>query len=547
MTITYVIRADRDPAHLVRLINMLNDGGTKFVVHVDKRASLAAFKNAFIKEKWNDIHFIRNRCTAGRGSFGVVEATLNALRFVKNKFKEAEHIVVINGHDYPVKPAEDIANHFRRNPGKTFLEHFNVPDGRLYEGGVDRFPGYEETKRVMTLRIGSECMSFPLQVVKMIFAFLKINPDFITYFRQVNFPIESFFQTLLMNCGAEEIRSQLINTRMHVGKTELKNIAEVDVNSLRSLNSTGYLFSGPFESLADNELLDRVDNQLLKALPAGNTVNKVRLVNDKTLPARAGGTAVLMLTNKKDALIAARFDSLKQHADRDQQFFLLRHTDAENGFGGNNTGTVEFTDSILYDLGYIPICNRLIPGSNHFPILKFYLHHPGFDYYWYVEEDVYYNGEWCDFFRFFSSQGIETDFLASHVTDRVDIPAWYWWNTLRHPDGKQRSLDKMRSFNPIFRISNAALAFIHKMLMEGWSGHHEVLIPTLLNNGGFLIHDIGGTGKYVLPGCAGKFYTSAAPDPFGELRTGSLRFRPVITHEEIGERVLYHPVKWSDN
>jgi len=53
-----------------------------------------------------------------------------------------------------------------------------------------------------------------------------------------------------------------------------------------------------------------------------------------------------------------------------------------------------FTDDILYDLNYLPISNSLMPGSNHFPLLKFFTDNPQFDFYWYIESDVVFNGDW---------------------------------------------------------------------------------------------------------------------------------------------------------
>lgn len=58
--------------------------------------------------------------------------------------------------------------------------------------------------------------------------------------------------------------------------------------------------------------------------------------------------------------------------------------------------TFSFTNSILHELGYSPIEERLLPGSNHFPLLKFYREHPDYDYYWMVEDDVRFSGDWND-------------------------------------------------------------------------------------------------------------------------------------------------------
>lgn len=48
-----------------------------------------------------------------------------------------------------------------------------------------------------------------------------------------------------------------------------------------------------------------------------------------------------------------------------------------------------FTSDVLNELGYTPIeKGKLVPGSNHFPLLKFFKENQCYDYYWLVEDDV---------------------------------------------------------------------------------------------------------------------------------------------------------------
>lgn len=49
----------------------------------------------------------------------------------------------------------------------------------------------------------------------------------------------------------------------------------------------------------------------------------------------------------------------------------------------------------------------------------------------------------------------------------------------------------VRSFNPIYRLSNRALKVIHEKMSRGWSGHFEVLIPTILSTQGMKMTDLG--------------------------------------------------------
>ena len=83
--------------------------------------------------------------------------------------------------------------------------------------------------------------------------------------------------------------------------------------------------------------------------------------------------------------------------------------------------------------------------------------------------------------------------------------------------------NRIRSFNPIYRISGKALAHIHRALSEKWIGHHEVLLPTLLYHQGFRLLDFGGEGEFVADGGENLFYTSDRSNLSGSLGTGTMR------------------------
>ena len=200
-----------------------------------------------------------------------------------------------------------------------------------------------------------------------------------------------------------------------------------------------------------------------------------------------------------------------------------------------------FTYESLAKLKYSMIGKTLIPGNAHFPLLQFYRNNPEYDYYWVIEHDVRFSGNWRDFFYFF--QNIKNDFLACDIRRYEEEPDWVWWSTLRHPDKHISNTDRICSFNPIYRISNSALYFLDQSMRSGWSGHFEVLIPTLLHLNGFKIMDIGGTSSFVLPGMENMFYTIPENNETGAFIEGTMRYRPY--YYKAGELVnkLYHPVK----
>jgi len=199
-----------------------------------------------------------------------------------------------------------------------------------------------------------------------------------------------------------------------------------------------------------------------------------------------------------------------------------------------------FSFAKIVAMGYFATGPTMIPGNAHFPLLKFHREHPGFHYYWLIEYDVRFSGDWAMLFEAFGP--VTADFVTCHIRAHADEPDWPFW-ALSHPQ-KQMPLDqRLRSFNPICRLSNAALAFVDGAQREGWRGHNEVLIPTLLHSHDFVLADFGGAGAFVPRDMENRFYLDSPSNRAGTLNEGTMRYRPVFSHPGHLAGKLYHPVK----
>jgi len=192
-------------------------------------------------------------------------------------------------------------------------------------------------------------------------------------------------------------------------------------------------------------------------------------------------------------------------------------------------------------LSYPRINKETLYNHVHFPILDFFLSHSEYDHYWVIEFDVRYTGVWGTLLRSFESYN--HDFIACHIRHFSQEPVWYWWDSFRHPAKTIRQDKFLRSFNVIFRISNRALLLIHHEQQDGWQGHPEVLIPTLLDNQDYTLLDFGGDGEFSIPEFKNRFYTSGStrdgiPNPFC-----TMRWKPSRARAGIRKNKLYHPVK----
>lgn len=241
--------------------------------------------------------------------------------------------------------------------------------------------------------------------------------------------------------------------------------------------------------------------------------------------------AVLYLTNKSNEWTLSAFHALEQSLQgmADVYFAYHQQGDVLPVSLQNIENLFVFTSDVLNELGYTPIeKGKLVPGSNHFPLLKFFKENQCYDYYWLVEDDVRFSGDWKDFFDSFASS--TSDFLSSVIETKAENPTWYWWTSLKVGNEVIAEEKLLKSFNPIYRLSSQALVCIDAHLRIGWMGHYEVLLPTLLYNKGFLLEDFGGEGTFVRLENNAKFYDDT-----------SMRIAPVLPDDR--KNYLFHPVK----
>jgi hypothetical protein len=262
---------------------------------------------------------------------------------------------------------------------------------------------------------------------------------------------------------------------------------------------------------------------------------------DGPVPSR---TALLYLTHLFTPEIRREVDKLSAMAPEEslEMWLLLdARTPGIDEIRGQYPRCYVFEEEAIMNMPYPKLDGAQLVDHIHFCLLDFYLSHPNYDFYWLIEFDVRYTGEWSSFFNAFRS--FDHDLLTSHIRSSSQEPQYYWWNSLNHPTKTVPGEDYLRSLNVICRISNRALKFLHEAQLDGWRGFAEVLFPTLLTTNGFTLLDFGGDSEYTPPGYKNRFYTSYSA-PAGTLhRLGTVRWRPSRRKPGIRKNKLYHPVK----
>jgi len=190
-----------------------------------------------------------------------------------------------------------------------------------------------------------------------------------------------------------------------------------------------------------------------------------------------------------------------------------------------------------------PYHKTFIPGNEETMFLMFFDEFPQYKYYWFIEYDAEFTGDW--WFLIGSFEHSSADLLASSLTDSNEFPEWGIWKSLTPPEHELlHHSERVRCFLPVCRFSAEALRVIRRYLKTGWSGHPEALIASILKKEALLLEDIGGDGPYTRPENKNRFYTSSRTDP--DLSPGTLVFRPKFA--EAGDRpnTIWHPVKLEE-
>ncbi len=254
-------------------------------------------------------------------------------------------------------------------------------------------------------------------------------------------------------------------------------------------------------------------------------------------------TAILFLCHKVNNGMLERYWKLVNETNGKYDIYWVFQSD--NGISddfliNNDVNVYRFSLASLNELYYIPLSEKLY-GSEHFIMERFVHDHQEYTYYWVIEYDVIYKGNWFCFFSAFDN--CDADFLSSHIEFRHESEKWPWWHLARISQKCNISSDDfIKSFNPIYRISFKAADYLDSFLQKDNYGFYEIIMSTALFYGGFKLCDIGGRGSFVPEGCEDAHYVDSPG-----INNGTMRFRPEFSIKEIMnsnlKNKLFHPLK----
>ncbi|MCC5914781.1 MAG: hypothetical protein JJU46_10435 [Balneolaceae bacterium] len=247
---------------------------------------------------------------------------------------------------------------------------------------------------------------------------------------------------------------------------------------------------------------------------------------------------ILFLTHKLNGSIKESLSELNAQKG-DREMTILSHGDKE-WFDQISQKKFVYGNEVIDELEYPSIGDGIIPGHAHFPVLKWFYseENRSEDFFWVIEYDVRFTGNWSLLFDYYRDN--RSDFITAYIMPFNTQPDWYWWD-LEHPEKEIPPEKRLRSFNPIYRISKRAIHYLNQQFRNGWKGHNEVIIPTLLHQGGYNLLDLNKWGEF----SAGRSFCISRSDRRGWLSMGTMRYRPAVKKKGFRKNMLYHPVKES--
>lgn len=112
----YLILAHKNPLQLSRMIERLDDGASKFFIHVDAKTPIEPFAACL---EGGHIRFIEPRERCVWGDFSIVRATIHLMEAAS---KEQGFFILMSGQDYPIQSQRYINAFLESNKGFDFIE-----------------------------------------------------------------------------------------------------------------------------------------------------------------------------------------------------------------------------------------------------------------------------------------------------------------------------------------------------------------------------------------------------------------------------------------
>jgi hypothetical protein len=289
--IAYLVLAHGAPEQAARLVARLSDPADTVIVHVDRKAELAPFTEAFARLPIAPV-MTRRRVPVHWGGWGIVQATVIGMReaLALAPRKPWSHLVLLSGADYPIRSTAETQAFFRQNVGKSYIS-WSAGDGPDYTdadrrgnatwrwtGDLSRMLTWQVSIRGRRWYFPSErvpyalprrlprALSTPFQgsawwnltpaAVDYCVRHLRRHPSIAAHFRFVFAPDENIFQMMLLT---SPLRDTLVNEDLRFMHWDTNSPPTIVLEDVAAMRASKKLFARKFDLTTAPEPLDALD------------------------------------------------------------------------------------------------------------------------------------------------------------------------------------------------------------------------------------------------------------------------------------------------
>ena len=299
----YLILAHKNPLQLGRMIERLDDGASKFFIHLDAKTPIEPFAACL---EGAHIRFIEPRERCVWGDFSIVQATIRLMEAASN---EQGLFILMSGQDYPIQSQGYINDFLEHNKEFDFieiepleekwkpkmvkdkLEHYHIlhSEERGHSNCYAPFAHCSVFQKVRTLThllkgrlsrknfrllcslpkrvapferqyAGSQFWAFSEQTFYAVLNYIREHKAALEgYYKYTSSPDEIYFHSVLMNLVAKDSTIKLKEQITYVNYFRKNNVfVTEDFDKLTS--AKGKLFARKFDTDIDIEILNKLDS-----------------------------------------------------------------------------------------------------------------------------------------------------------------------------------------------------------------------------------------------------------------------------------------------
>lgn len=299
----YLILAHKNPLQLSRMIERLDDGASKFFIHLDAKTPIESFTACL---EGAHIRFIEPRERCVWGDFSIVRATIHLMEAAS---KEQGFFILMSGQDYPIQSQgyinaflesnkefdfieiEPLEEKWKPKMVKDKLEHYHIlhSEERGHSNCYAPFAHCSVFQKLRTLThllkgrlsrknfkllcslpkrvapferqyAGSQFWAFSERTFYAVLNYIREHKAALEgYYKYTSSPDEIYFHSVLMDLVAKDSTIKLKDPITYVNYFRKNNVfITEDFDKITS--AKGKLFARKFDTDIDIEILNKLDS-----------------------------------------------------------------------------------------------------------------------------------------------------------------------------------------------------------------------------------------------------------------------------------------------